>query len=105
MKVIKWSPIEIVEPYSMIQLEAVIQNIKDREKKAYTKQKLIFDETGHYQFIELAEDPSTKIVNFLQERGCKYIAASYPNTEFLFYTKFIKGTYVVYTPPKTPFED
>lgn len=104
MKVIRWSPIEIVEPYSATQLTNIIQNIKDIDKKAKIAHKQYFDEHGHNYYIE-QEDPSLKLIEYLEKQGCKFISAFYENTEFLFSPKYTKGTYVVYTPPKTPFED
>lgn len=104
MKIIKWSPIEFTAPYSKLQADCMIQNIKDLEKKAQAEGKKYYDEFGFNWYMG-EEDPSLKLIKYLQENGNKIIYTLIENTEFLFYPKYIKGTFIVYTHPKTPFEN
>ena len=101
MKIIKWSPIEIVEPYSLVQLDSVLQNIKDLDKIEKRKEKEFFKEHGYNPFYKEAPE-CTKLIEYLQIWGSKYVALKYPNTEFFFRNKYVKGVYVVYTEPPTP---
>jgi len=92
MKIIKWSQIEFVNPYSEIQADAIIKNIKDIDKDEYTD-------------LYLNTRVPDRLIEYLQEEGCTITCKKYQNTIFLFHPKYIKGTYVIYTSPKTPFDD
>jgi len=96
-QIIKWSPLEFVKPASQEQAIAIVKHIKDIDLE---------ESKNEYFFFGLHTEPNyTDIVKFLKEQGNMLICSAYPNTEFYFFPKYIKGTYVVYTPPKTPFED